>query len=75
MPRLKFLGDYYRGDGITARRGDTVEVSEEKASQLLKDFPGDWKPGRTPRSAPGKGFNSPQNKKQEPAKNKGTASE
>lgn len=40
---LKYIGPgVYRGDGLTVQEGDTVEVSEEKARQLVTDFPDRW---------------------------------
>jgi len=66
VPKLTFKGDHYIGDGITAQRGDTVEVSEAKAKQLLADFADDWAP-----LAPAKAVRkSPRNKAQKPAKDK-----
>jgi len=49
--KLEFLQEVgvYRGNdpatkkSVTARKGVVVDVSEEKAAQLLKDFPKDWK--------------------------------
>lgn len=49
--KLEFLKEVgvYRGNdpatkkSVTARKGVVVEVSDEKAAQLLKDFPKDWK--------------------------------
>lgn len=47
MKRLKHTGNGYHGtlpEGgtVLARRGEVVEVSEAKATQLLADFPGEW---------------------------------
>jgi len=48
MVKLRYSGTWYQGwdsgqDALLkALPGTTVEVSEEKASQLLKDFPGQW---------------------------------
>lgn len=47
MKRLKHTGNGYHGtlpEGgtVLACRGEVVEVSEEKAAQLLADFPGEW---------------------------------
>lgn len=50
MPKLSYRGDSaYRGFDMGVNRplrvepGDEVEVSEGKATQLLRDFPRDWK--------------------------------
>ena len=45
MQKLKYSGSLkpYRGDGVSAFPGDVVEVSDEKAMQLLADFPKDFK--------------------------------
>lgn len=50
MKRIRFIGDYYSGYDpktkkdllITGKK--VITVSEEKAEQLLKDFPEEFKP-------------------------------
>jgi hypothetical protein len=48
--KLKFEGKFYRGTdevlhkSVVVANGAVVEVSDKKAAQLLKDYPGQWKP-------------------------------
>ncbi len=48
MPRLRLMGAGYRGwdegrgQPVTCRQGETIDVSADKARQLLHDFPGEW---------------------------------
>ena len=70
MAKLIFKGDCYIGDGIVARTGDTIRVSEEKAEQLLRDFPDEWERAETRRSDPEKVLKSPKNKAQKPGRKK-----
>lgn len=48
MPKLRNRGPLYRGwdpgRGVPlyVKPGEEVEVSDQKAAQLLADFPGDW---------------------------------
>ena len=48
MPRMRFVGADYQGldptrhEFLRVTHGGTIEVSEEKAKQLLSDFPGEW---------------------------------
>lgn len=49
MKQLKHIGEGYHGtspDGslVFAKPGDVVEVCDEKAAQLLYDFPKEWEP-------------------------------
>jgi len=70
MAKLIFKGDCYIGDGVVACNGDTIRVSEEKAEQLLRDFPDEWELAGTPRAAPEKDLKSPKNKAQKPGRKK-----
>jgi hypothetical protein len=70
MTKLIFRGDCYIGDGIVARSGDTIRVSEEKAEQLLRDFPDEWDLAGTRLAAPEKALKSPKNKAQKPGRKK-----
>lgn len=72
---LKFSGDYYHGDGLMARNGDTVKVSDKKAAQLLRDFPDQWEALRGHDAAScarktRKAMQSPRDKNHKPGKNK-----
>ena len=42
MVRLKNKGEFYNCGSITAKEGEIIEVSPEKAEQLLTDFPKEW---------------------------------
>ncbi len=47
MKKLKHIGPGYHGgspDGalVFARRGDIVDVCDEKSAQLFSDFPKEW---------------------------------
>ncbi|GAB4332472.1 MAG: hypothetical protein Kow0099_04240 [Candidatus Abyssubacteria bacterium] len=75
MPKLRFTGERYQGDGLTARHGDIIEVSNNKAAQLLRDFPDDWEIADMRGGGPEKMARSPKNKSKRPDKNKGRAPE
>jgi len=74
MARLKFKGEIYKGaDGkeeVVAREGDKIEVSDEKAKQLMQDFPKHWGPADKAAASIWKSLKSPNNKMQKPADNK-----
>lgn len=48
MKKVKHIGDGYHGfdsvneSFIFVRKGESVEVSDVKAEQLLRDFPKEW---------------------------------
>lgn len=42
MIKLKYKGEFYNCGVFIATHGEEVEVSPEKANQLLTDFPKDW---------------------------------
>jgi len=43
MPRLKFRGTFYQGDGLVITGPGIQDIpTEKKAKQLLRDFPRDW---------------------------------
>jgi hypothetical protein len=67
---LEFQGDCYIGDGVVARKGDTIRVPEEKAEQLLRDFPDEWERAGTRHTDPEKTLESPKNKAQKPGRKK-----
>jgi len=42
MQKLKNLGEFYNCGEFTAAQNQIIEVSDEKAAQLLTDFPKNW---------------------------------
>ncbi len=73
MTKLKFLGTIYRGDGLLARAGDIITVTDAKAEQLLRDFPGEWR--AIEESDPqGKSLKKLKNKMKEAGEDKGVRS-
>jgi hypothetical protein len=70
MPRLIFTGERCLGDAVAARPGDIIEISDDKAAQLLRDSPDRWMIAEPQGGPPEKMARSPKNKSKRPGKNK-----